>query len=230
MRGFHDPDAFPHGDAGLRRALKALDHPHDPRSIMILQQRWRPWRAYAALQLWTSLDRRPRASPPPRSGPNSSRRSVAIGVRSGATRSGSAAEPHVASRPRSSLTPACPGEAGVRVYAGHAPAADEFEASAPPAASRLHCHGIAVVRVWPDAMLAGRPKRRRNRRPRRLPLAQRSRPRTRGAGAPGHVWSSRRMACLRAEALCQVDDAEGRAVTRGVSGHRLPSPQGSAPG
>jgi hypothetical protein len=25
------------------------------------------------------------------------------------------------------------------------------------------------------------------------------------------------MACLRAEALCQVDDAEGRAVTRGVS-------------
>jgi hypothetical protein len=36
------------------------------------------------------------------------------------------------------------------------------------------------------------------------------------------------MACLRPEALCQVDDAEGRAVTRGVSGHRLPSPQGSA--
>jgi AraC family transcriptional regulator, regulatory protein of adaptative response / DNA-3-methyladenine glycosylase II len=56
MRGFHDPDAFPHGDAGLRRALKALGHPDDPRSIAVLQQRWRPWRAYAALQLWTSLD------------------------------------------------------------------------------------------------------------------------------------------------------------------------------
>ena len=63
MRGFHDPDAFPHGDAGLRRALKALGHPHDPRSVAVLQQRWRPWRAYAALQLWTSLDHRPRASP-----------------------------------------------------------------------------------------------------------------------------------------------------------------------
>jgi AraC family transcriptional regulator, regulatory protein of adaptative response / DNA-3-methyladenine glycosylase II len=56
MRGFPDPDAFPHGDAGLRRALKALGHPDDPRSVTVLQQRWRPWRAYAALQLWTSLD------------------------------------------------------------------------------------------------------------------------------------------------------------------------------
>jgi AraC family transcriptional regulator of adaptative response / DNA-3-methyladenine glycosylase II len=56
MRGFHDPDAFPHGDAGLRHALKALGHPDDPRSFAAVQQRWRPWRAYAALQLWTSLD------------------------------------------------------------------------------------------------------------------------------------------------------------------------------
>jgi AraC family transcriptional regulator, regulatory protein of adaptative response / DNA-3-methyladenine glycosylase II len=56
MRGFHDPDAFPLGDAGLSRALKALGRTHDPHSFAILQQRWRPWRAYAALQLWTSLD------------------------------------------------------------------------------------------------------------------------------------------------------------------------------
>jgi AraC family transcriptional regulator of adaptative response / DNA-3-methyladenine glycosylase II len=56
MRGFHDPDAFPHGDAGLRRALQALGRPHDTRSLADLQRRWRPWRAYAALQLWTSLD------------------------------------------------------------------------------------------------------------------------------------------------------------------------------
>jgi AraC family transcriptional regulator, regulatory protein of adaptative response / DNA-3-methyladenine glycosylase II len=56
MRGFHDPDAFPHGDAGLRRALKVLGRPDDPGSVAVLQNRWRPWRAYAALQLWTSLD------------------------------------------------------------------------------------------------------------------------------------------------------------------------------
>jgi AraC family transcriptional regulator of adaptative response / DNA-3-methyladenine glycosylase II len=56
MRGFHDPDAFPQSDAGLRRALTALGHPDDAHSVTDLQQRWRPWRAYAALQLWTSLD------------------------------------------------------------------------------------------------------------------------------------------------------------------------------
>jgi AraC family transcriptional regulator, regulatory protein of adaptative response / DNA-3-methyladenine glycosylase II len=59
MRGFHDPDAFPHGDAALRRTLKALGHPDDHRSLAVLQQRWRPWRAYATLHLWTSLDHRP---------------------------------------------------------------------------------------------------------------------------------------------------------------------------
>jgi hypothetical protein len=51
----------------------------------------------------------------------------------------------------------------VLVGVASATAADEFEASAPPAASRLHCHGIAVVRVWPDATLAGRPFRERTR-------------------------------------------------------------------
>jgi AraC family transcriptional regulator, regulatory protein of adaptative response / DNA-3-methyladenine glycosylase II len=56
MRGFHDPDAFPQGDAGLRRALRALGRPDDARSIAVLARRWRPWRAYAAVQLWTSLD------------------------------------------------------------------------------------------------------------------------------------------------------------------------------
>ncbi len=56
MRGFHDPDAFPPGDAGVRRALRALSRPDDPRCVAVMQQRWRPWRAYAALQLWTSLN------------------------------------------------------------------------------------------------------------------------------------------------------------------------------
>ena len=56
MRGFHDPDAFPHDDAALRRALNALGRPNDPGALAVLQRRWRPWRAYAALHLWTSLD------------------------------------------------------------------------------------------------------------------------------------------------------------------------------
>ncbi len=61
MRGFHDPDAFPHGDAGLRRAFEALGRPDDVRTLADLARRWRPWRAYAAVQLWTSLSS-PRAA------------------------------------------------------------------------------------------------------------------------------------------------------------------------
>lgn len=50
MRALRDPDALPVGDLGLRRALAALtDEPLAERA-----GRWRPWRAYAALQLWTA--------------------------------------------------------------------------------------------------------------------------------------------------------------------------------
>ncbi|MFC4586577.1 DNA-3-methyladenine glycosylase 2 family protein [Sphaerisporangium corydalis] len=48
MRALHDPDAWPGGDLGLRRAMKALDIHEDD------VDRWRPWRAYAALHLWNS--------------------------------------------------------------------------------------------------------------------------------------------------------------------------------
>jgi AraC family transcriptional regulator of adaptative response / DNA-3-methyladenine glycosylase II len=46
MRATRDPDAFPASDLGLRRALACLGDP-DP-------ERWRPFRAYAAQQLWSS--------------------------------------------------------------------------------------------------------------------------------------------------------------------------------
>lgn len=55
MRALGEPDAFPDGDLGLRKALS--DGP-DPASAAALRRRaeaWRPWRAYAALHLWTSL-------------------------------------------------------------------------------------------------------------------------------------------------------------------------------
>src|SRR5204862_83329 len=49
MRALGEPDAFPSGDLGLLRALKL-------RSSRELEQRaeaWRPWRAYAAMYLWS---------------------------------------------------------------------------------------------------------------------------------------------------------------------------------
>ncbi len=47
MRAAADPDAFPQADLGLRRALARLGVPAGHAA------RWRPWRAYAAMYLWT---------------------------------------------------------------------------------------------------------------------------------------------------------------------------------
>jgi AraC family transcriptional regulator of adaptative response / DNA-3-methyladenine glycosylase II len=51
MRALRDPDAFPAGDLGLRRALGV-----SPREVSAWGERWRPWRAYAALHLWNAGD------------------------------------------------------------------------------------------------------------------------------------------------------------------------------
>ncbi len=51
MRALRWPDAFPAGDLGLVKAsgLKSA------RALEKAAERWRPWRAYAALHLWESL-------------------------------------------------------------------------------------------------------------------------------------------------------------------------------
>lgn len=48
LRALRDPDAWPEGDLGLRRAMACLGIPEDH------IERWRPWRAYAALHLWSA--------------------------------------------------------------------------------------------------------------------------------------------------------------------------------
>ena len=53
LRALGEPDAFPAGDLGLRRALGC-----DARALERRAERWRPWRGYAAMLLWT--DRRER--------------------------------------------------------------------------------------------------------------------------------------------------------------------------
>ena len=55
MRALGDPDAFPAADLGLRQALERLGQPTDPRSLASRAEAWRPWRAYAALHLWSHL-------------------------------------------------------------------------------------------------------------------------------------------------------------------------------
>ena len=51
MRALSWPDAFPHTDLGVRKALGETK----PAKILAIAERWRPWRAYAALHLWTNL-------------------------------------------------------------------------------------------------------------------------------------------------------------------------------
>lgn len=52
MRVLAYPDAFPHADLGFRRALKV----EKPAQVLQIAEAWRPWRAYAAMSLWKSLE------------------------------------------------------------------------------------------------------------------------------------------------------------------------------
>jgi 3-methyladenine DNA glycosylase/8-oxoguanine DNA glycosylase len=52
MRGLAEPDAFPAGDLGLRRALANGAGLPTAAHVLARAERWRPWRGYAAMQLW----------------------------------------------------------------------------------------------------------------------------------------------------------------------------------
>ena len=56
MRALGEPDAFPSGDLGLRKACAtAKSGKISERKLLERAEAWRPWRAYAALHLWSSL-------------------------------------------------------------------------------------------------------------------------------------------------------------------------------
>jgi AraC family transcriptional regulator of adaptative response / DNA-3-methyladenine glycosylase II len=52
MRALAWPDAFPHPDVALIKAMKASS----PREALAASESWRPWRAYAVMHLWKSLE------------------------------------------------------------------------------------------------------------------------------------------------------------------------------
>jgi AraC family transcriptional regulator of adaptative response / DNA-3-methyladenine glycosylase II len=51
MRALSWPDAFPHADLGVKKALGETD----ARRVLAAGEAWRPWRAYAVMHLWQSL-------------------------------------------------------------------------------------------------------------------------------------------------------------------------------
>ncbi|HUH84399.1 MAG TPA: AlkA N-terminal domain-containing protein, partial [Stellaceae bacterium] len=60
MREMREPDAFPAADIGLARAMADADGKRPtPATLLARAERWRPWRAYAAVHLWSSQHRSP---------------------------------------------------------------------------------------------------------------------------------------------------------------------------
>ena len=54
MRARKNPDAFPSSDLGLLRAFDTDGQPRvKPKALLEKAEQWRPWRAYAALLLWS---------------------------------------------------------------------------------------------------------------------------------------------------------------------------------
>jgi AraC family transcriptional regulator of adaptative response / DNA-3-methyladenine glycosylase II len=56
MRALSWPDAFPHTDSGVMKALGETG----ARGVLAAGEAWRPWRAYAVMHLWQSLTENPR--------------------------------------------------------------------------------------------------------------------------------------------------------------------------
>lgn len=53
MRALREPDAFPAADLGLLRAMETRAGRPTPAALAKRAEAWRPWRAYAALRLWS---------------------------------------------------------------------------------------------------------------------------------------------------------------------------------
>lgn len=85
MRALAEPDAFPAGDLGVRQALAVRGVLPSERDVRARAERWRPWRAYAVLALWTEprpVKPAPRTSGATHRQPPAPRRATARSARS----------------------------------------------------------------------------------------------------------------------------------------------------
>jgi 3-methyladenine DNA glycosylase/8-oxoguanine DNA glycosylase len=54
MRALGEPDAFPFADAGVRSSLGRGENPAALAEVVGIAESWRPWRAYAAMHIYTA--------------------------------------------------------------------------------------------------------------------------------------------------------------------------------
>ena len=57
MRALGWPDAFPPNDVAVLKAMNQLFGIDSQRGADVHAQTWQPWRAYAVLRLWNSLEK-----------------------------------------------------------------------------------------------------------------------------------------------------------------------------
>jgi len=58
MRALGWPDAFPPNDVAVLKAMKQLFGTNSQREADVHAQAWQPWRAYAVLRLWNTLEKK----------------------------------------------------------------------------------------------------------------------------------------------------------------------------
>ncbi len=56
MRALRWPDAFPSGDVALHKALGVSQEPHPARAALAASEAWKPWRSYAVIRAWASIN------------------------------------------------------------------------------------------------------------------------------------------------------------------------------
>ena len=63
MRALRWPDAFPAGDVALHKALGVQHSPQPAKAALAASRLWQPWRSYAVIRAWASLDKTPLETP-----------------------------------------------------------------------------------------------------------------------------------------------------------------------
>ncbi|HUR87861.1 MAG TPA: adenosine deaminase, partial [Ramlibacter sp.] len=64
MRALRWPDAFPAGDVALQSALGVRGERNPAHAAQSASQSWKPWRSYAVIRAWHSMNRKDKGTQP----------------------------------------------------------------------------------------------------------------------------------------------------------------------
>jgi AraC family transcriptional regulator of adaptative response / DNA-3-methyladenine glycosylase II len=76
MRALGDPDAFSRTSLAFRTASASRRNPVSPEEVLRIFEGYRPWRSYAAMHFWMSMQQGPQSARPPIAARNSNARPI----------------------------------------------------------------------------------------------------------------------------------------------------------